>query len=223
MGRRRLVSALLAAISCGLLSLPAAVRAEPYGQFFRPQDDWQVFETEHFRIYFTQDTRASAAYVRTLAEPTFERLNAFYHYEPARKISIILVGYTTFSNGFADSDHDRITLFTTPPDFHSRSRVPWFDNVFTHELSHILSLNTASHFWQRVPLMLGTGVARSRQSQTLVKLPIYGRNFPHWFSEGVAQFDTSLLGRDGYDENRAAFQRAAFEDKLLFVVRVALE
>lgn len=213
MAVRKLIAA---AIGCALLALAAHARAEPYGQFYRPQDDWQAIETEHFRIYFTQDTRRSAAYIRGLADATFERLNAFYHYQPARKIRIILVGYTTFSNGFADADHDRITIFASPPDFHSRSRVPWFDNVFTHELSHILSLNTAAHFWQRVPLVLGTGLARTAQSQTLLRLPLYARNFPHWFSEGVAQFDTSLLGRDAFDENRAAFQRAAFEDHMLF-------
>jgi hypothetical protein len=212
-GRELIALLVLAAVGCGLCARAAA---EPYGQFYRPQDDWRVIETAHFRIYSTQDTRRSAAYVRRLAEPTFARLNRFYDYHPTRKIRVILVGYTTFSNGFAEADHDRITLFASPPDFHSRSRVPWLDNVFTHELAHILSLNTASHWWQRVPLILGTGVVRSAQSQTLVRVPLYGRNFPHWFAEGVAQFDTSLLGRDGFDENRAAFQRALFEDGLLF-------
>jgi hypothetical protein len=213
--RRILSAALLAALSCGLLA-PAPAQAEPYGQFFRPQDHWQKLETEHFKFYFTQDTPRTAAYLRAIAESTFARLNQYYHYEPPNKIRVILVGYTTFSNGFADSDHDRITLFTTTPDFHSRSRVPWLDNVFTHELSHILSLNTATSWWKRVPLVLGTGVARSQDSQALLKLPVYGRNYPHWFAEGVAQFDTSLLGRDGFDENRAAFQRAVYEDGLLF-------
>jgi hypothetical protein len=214
--RRILIAIALAALSCGWFCAIRVARAEPYGQFYRPQDRWRVLETEHFRIYYTQDTPRTAAYLSKLADPTFARLNEFYGYEPPGKISVIIVGYTTFSNGFADSDHDRITIFTSTPDFHSRSRVPWFDNVFTHELAHILSLNTATHWWKRVPLVLGTGLTRTQQAQTLVKLPIYGRNFPHWFAEGVAQFDTSLLGRDGFDENRGAFQRAAFEDRLLF-------
>ena len=214
--RRLLIAALFAALSCGLLAAPPRVRAEPYGQFYRGKDQWRVVDTQYFRIYYTQDTPRTAAYLRGLADQTFERLNTFYHYTPARKIRVVIVGYTAFSNGFADSDHDHITIFTSAPDFHARSRVPWFDNVFTHELSHILSLNTATHFYKRVPLVLGTGLARSAQAQTLVKLPIYGRNFPHWFAEGVAQFDTSLLGRDSYDENREAYQRAAYEDDLLY-------
>ncbi len=213
---RLLIALALAALSCSWLGAPARVRAEPYGQFHRPQDHWRVLDTRYFRIYFTQDTPQSAAYLRDIADDTFERLNAFYDYRPPGKISVVIVGYTSFSNGFADSDRDRITIFTSVPDFHSRSRVPWFDNVFTHELSHILSLNTATHWYKRVPLVLGTGLGRFQQSQTLVKLPIFGRNFPHWFSEGVAQFDTSLLGRDSFDENRAALQRALFEDRLLF-------
>lgn len=214
--RRFLIAAALAALGCCWFGPIRTARAEPYGQFYRPQDDWLVLETRYFRIYYTQDTPKTAAYLRALADETFERLNEFYHYHPPTKIRLIIVGYTTFSNGFADSDHDRITIFTSTPDFHSRSRVPWLDNVFTHELAHILSLNTATHWWKRIPLVLGTGLARFQQAQTLVKLPIYGRNFPHWFAEGVAQFDTSLLGRDGFDENRAAFQRAAFEDHLMF-------
>jgi hypothetical protein len=214
--RRLLIAALLAALSCSWLAAPAHVRAEPYGQFHRAKDHWRVLETRYFKIYYTQDTPLTAAYLRGLADDTFERLNEFYDYTPARKIRVVIVGYTAFSNGFADSDHDHITIFTSAPDFHARSRVPWFDNVFTHELSHILSLNTATHFYKRVPLVLGTGLARFAQAQTLVKLPIYGRNFPHWFAEGVAQFDTALLGRDSFDENRAALQRASYEDDVLF-------
>ena len=118
--RRLLIAALCAALSCGWLAVPASVRAEPYGQFHRSQDDWRVVETRYFRIYYTQDTPNTAAYLRGLADRTFEHLNAYYGYTPARKIRVVIVGYTAFSNGFADSDHDHITIFTSAPDFHAR-------------------------------------------------------------------------------------------------------
>ncbi|MDH5675839.1 MAG: basic secretory family protein [Myxococcales bacterium] len=173
-------------------------------------------ETRHFRFYFTAGSPRTVAYLMQIADATFERLNRFYRYKPARKITVTVVSYTGYSNGFADSAHDRITIFPTPPNFHSRGRTAWLQNVFTHELSHILSINAATPWTKNVPLVLGTGVARTGGAQGLLRLPLYGRNLPHWFVEGVAQFDTYLLGRDAYDENRAAFQRAAWEDGLFF-------
>jgi hypothetical protein len=64
--------------------------------------------------------------------------------------------------------------------------------------------------------LLGTGVTRSDSGQSLYRIPLYARSHPHWFVEGVAQFDTRLLGRDDFDENRRAFERAAWEDGLYF-------
>lgn len=208
------------AFACALLIvLLGAVRtavAVPYGIFNRPEDSYEVAETKYFRFFFTEKTPKTVAYLMRIADATFERLNRFYGYRPARKITVSIVSYTGYSNAFADSQRDRITIYPTPANFHSRRRVPWLANVFTHELSHILSLNTASPWSKRVPLVLGTGVVRSAQNQTLFRLPIYPHNYPHWFAEGVAQFDTALLGRDSFDENRASYQRAAYEDGLLF-------
>ncbi|HLV65479.1 MAG TPA: hypothetical protein VKY73_06690 [Polyangiaceae bacterium] len=190
--------------------------AAPHGYFNRPEDDWNVTETRYFRIYFTDETPNTAARLAAIADATFERLRAFYGYEPPDKITVSIVGYTSFTNGFAESQRNRITLYTTPANFHSRSRVPWLENVFTHELSHVFSLNAAQYASPRVPVVIGAGVARSANAQGLVRVPLYGSNYPHWFVEGVAQFDTALLGRDAFDENRRAFQRASVEDALLF-------
>jgi len=198
-----------------LVGAPPRALAAPYGVKNRPSDDWKVVETTHFRIYYTVDTQHTAARVVELIEDTYERLNVFYGYTPPDKIGITIVGYTTYSNGFADFSRNRITIFATPIDSHSRSRVPWLEGVLTHELSHVLSLNTASTFYARVPLVLGTGLLRTERGQAMARLPLYAHNYPHWFAEGVAQFDTYKLGRDSFDENRRALQRAAVEDRLL--------
>lgn len=209
------LSVLLACAALAALA-PGLALAAPYGVKNRPEDDWKVVETTHFRVYFTDDTRRTAARVVEIIEDTYARLNAFYHYQPPGKIGITVVGYTTYSNGFADFSRNKITIFTTPMDSRSRSRVPWLEGVLTHELSHILSLNAGSALYSRMPLVLGTGVVRTNDGQAMARLPLYAHNYPHWLAEGVAQFDTWLLGRDGYDENRRALQRAAFEDRLLY-------
>jgi hypothetical protein len=59
-------------------------------------------------------------------------------------------------------------------------------------------------------------VARSAETQGLFRLPLFAGNHPHWFSEGVAQFDTEVLNRDRFDESRGAFERAALEDGLYY-------
>jgi hypothetical protein len=198
------------------LALTGSALAAPYGPFNRPGDRWRVIETRHFRIYYNDETRLSAARIAEIADATFERLNAGYGFAPSDKIGVNLVGYTAYSNGFAEPQRLRITLFTTPANFHARNRAPWLENVFSHELSHILSLNAASPWSPRVPLVLGTGVARSAETQGLLRLPLFAGNHPHWFSEGVAQFDTEIVGRDRFDESRTAFERAALEDGLYY-------
>ncbi|MDD9936311.1 MAG: hypothetical protein OXT09_22050 [Myxococcales bacterium] len=206
----------LAGLCLAAALAPPVTRAVPYGVFNRPQDEWKVAETKFFRFYFTDETPRTTAYLMEIADETFERLNRFYGYQPPDKITVTIVGYTSYSNGFADSTRNRITIFPTPPSFTNRSRVPWLRNVFTHELSHIISLNTANHWLSRVPVVLGTGVVRTQDAQGLLRMPVYGRSHPHWFVEGVAQFDTELLERDAFDENRAAVQRAAWEDGMFF-------
>jgi hypothetical protein len=208
------VFGLLVAMAC--LFAVRAAPAAPHGYFNRPEDEWHVAETRYFRIYFTEDTPNTAARLAAIADATFERLNAFYGYALPDKIGVSVVGYTGYSNGFAEYGRRRITIYATPANFHSRSRVDWLESVFTHELSHVLSLNAGTSPSSHVPILLGTGVARADSAQGLLQVPIYTENFPRWFSEGIAQFDTSLLGRDAFDENRAAYERAGIEDGLYY-------
>lgn len=193
-----------------------AADAAPHGYFNRPEDDWHVVETRYFRIYFTDDTPNTAARLAAIADATFVRLNAFYRYALPDKIGVSVVGYTGYANGFAEYGRRRITIYATPANFHNRSRVDWLEGVFTHELSHVLSLNAGTSPSSHVPVLLGTGVARADTAQGLLQIPIYTENFPRWFAEGVAQFDTALLARDAFDENRAAYERAGVEDGLYY-------
>jgi hypothetical protein len=217
MTRARMFALLVGAlIAAATLLQSSASSAAPHGYFNRPEDDWHVAETRYFRIYFTDETPNTAARLLAIADSTFERLNAFYGYALPDKIGVSIVGYTGYSNGFAEFGRRRITIYTTPANFHNRSRVDWLEGVFTHELSHVLSLNAGSSLSSHVPVTLGTGVARSDSAQGLLQVPVFMENFPRWFSEGVAQFDTAELGRDAFDENRAAYERAGMEDGLFY-------
>ena len=199
---------------CGFLS---AASAAPFGKYNQSHLEWKVTETKHFKFYYTEETPNTLAYLLQIADETFEELNVFYGWEPQDKIGVTVLGYTSFANGFAEYSKDRITIFPTAPDFHNRSRKPWLDGVFTHELSHIISLNVANHWLSQMPLFLKTGIVRSGEhAQMSFKVPLFGPNQPHWFKEGIAQFDTWLAGHDDYDENRRAYQRASIEDGTLY-------
>ncbi|MEE2961865.1 MAG: hypothetical protein VYA34_14105 [Myxococcota bacterium] len=191
--------------------------ATPYGPYNRSQEQWNIHETQHFRFFSTDETKETLRFLMSIADETFESLNKFYQYNPREKLKVTVIGYTSFSNGFAEYTRDRITIFATPPNFYKRSRVPWLANVFTHELSHILSINTGTPLNTRVPLFLNTGIVRSgNQFQGLLNIPFFPANQSRWFREGVAQFDSYLLNRDGFDENRQAYQRAMTEDNLFY-------
>ena len=161
---------------CGFLS---AASAAPFGKYNQSHLEWKVTETKHFKFYYTEETPNTLAYLLQIADETFEELNVFYGWEPQDKIGVTVLGYTSFANGFAEYSKDRITIFPTAPDFHNRSRKPWLDGVFTHELSHIISLNVANHWLSQMPLFLKTGIVRSGEhAQMSFKVPLFGPNQP---------------------------------------------
>ena len=212
-------SIIITLILCSLTAVldPAVGHATPYGKYNQGHLEWQVTETKHFRFYSTPESQNTLAYLTQIADDTFERLNVFYGWQPKDKIKVTVLGYTSYANGFAEYSKERITIFPTAPDFHNRSRKPWLEGVFTHELSHIISLNVSTHWLSQMPLFLMNGLSRAGDHvQMSFKLPLFGPNHPHWYKEGIAQFDTWLLDRDDYDENRRAYQRASIEDDTFY-------
>ena len=210
-----IITLILSTLTCVLS--PTRVQATPYGKYNQGHLDWQVTQTKYFQFYSTAESQNTLAYLTQIADDTFERLNTFYGWEPEDKIKVTILGYTSYANGFAEYSKERITIFPTAPDFHNRSRKPWLEGVFTHELSHIISLNVSTHWLSQMPLFLMNGLVRAGDhAQMSFKFPLFGPNHPHWYKEGIAQFDTWLLGRDDYDENRRAYQRASIEDDTFY-------
>ena len=123
-----------------LLSAPSAHAAS-----FDPDLSWRTIQTEHFRIHFHQGEEQLADEFTVLTEEVYDRLVPEVQWSPNRRIEVILVDRTDSANGYAlTSPYPTIVIYTTAPtDSSSLGHYEdWSETVFTHELAHILHLDT---------------------------------------------------------------------------------
>jgi hypothetical protein len=139
---------------------------------FNRQDDYQVAECEHFRVYFTpQNQHRGGAAAPGRADPAAPEPPL--RLSPGAKINVVVVGYTHYSNGFADLaaiDHDlRDAARLSQPQSGAVARGGLHARAELHPVAQH-GARTPSH----APLVLSTGLARSTNGQALVRLPIMG-------------------------------------------------
>lgn len=148
-------------------------------------EQWLRHDTEHFRIIYSETTRATAAELATIAEEVYSSLANYMNVSPERRIPVVLRGETADANGYFTYLPTRIVLYTATPStpILQPNLDQWLRIVFTHELAHYF------HISQRV------GVGRLSPlfgpSSELVNLVLT----PRWLAEGIAIVtETELTG-----------------------------
>ncbi|MEC7843101.1 MAG: hypothetical protein VX911_09470 [Candidatus Latescibacterota bacterium] len=204
-------------ICCGWSLLAASPAA---GQN-HPELNWQVIETDHFRVFFHDGLAAAAARTAQIAEAAYEPVTGLYRYEPDGKVRILLKDYNDTANGAAFFYLDTIEIWTTSldHDFDLRGTSDWLSNVVTHEFVHIISLGAARKGPQRFPALylqyFGYQRERDRADiltgypDVLASYPIAATVIPMWFAEGVAQFQVAAARHDSWDTHRDMVLRTA--------------
>ena len=165
-----------------------------------PELQWQVLETEHFRVLFHEGLETAAGKAAEVAEEVYGPITRLYDYQPGSKVRIVLKDYDDVANGAAYFFQDTIEIWTTAleHDYELRGSTDWLRNVITHEFTHIVSLGAARKGPQRIPAFYIQYFGYQREKDRpdvltgfpdrLVSYPIMTINVPHWFSEGVAQY-----------------------------------
>lgn len=184
-------------IMCGVVAL-AFLPDTAQGQYYFGKNkvqyekfDWQLMETDHFRIYFYTDEQKIASIAARLAEDSYEVLATKFNHEVERKIPFIVYSspsYFSQTNVIPGLLPESVGGFTEF--MKGRVVVPFngshfdFDHVIRHELVHVFMLD-------RLDKVL------DRRSRSRYEFP------PLWFTEGIAEFwskewdaDADMVVRD---------------------------
>ena len=206
-----------------LLLLPLAVLAQNH-----PELDWQVIETDHFRVLYHQGLAAAAQRAALIAEEAYGPVTSLYGYQPGGKVRILIKDYDDYANGAAYYYHDTIEIWATAldHDFELRGTSDWLRNVITHEFTHIISLGSALKAPQRMPAVYLQYFGYQREHNrpdvlvgypdVLASYPVTTMSVPMWFAEGVAQYQALGARHDRWDSHRDMILRSAvLSDSLL--------
>lgn len=164
--------------------LAGAARAAPFDPGLR----WQTLETEHFRITFHtpgadpasgSDERQLAEEMAVDAEVAWTKLTAELAHVPADKVEIVLVDWTDDANGYASIvPENHIVIFVTAPEADSTLSLyrDWNEAIITHELTHILHIDTVEGLPAVARGVFGRIVSTHQVS-------------PGWMTEGLATYE----------------------------------
>jgi hypothetical protein len=177
-----------AALVVGLL-LAGAVRAADYD----PQLRWRTITTEHFRVHFHQGEERLADEFSAMVERVYADMSAEMRWRLREKTEVVLIDRTDQANGFATAvPYNSITIYVTAPTEDSTLSLyeDWNEAIFTHELTHVLHMETN-----------GGVVAAARA--VVGRIATTNAVSPGWIVEGLATFQETRhtdagRGRSGY-------------------------
>lgn len=203
-----------------VLALWTSISAAPISQFDPPVRSlqWQVIETEHFKVYFTSGNERVAASIAVSAEQAYGPITDLYDYRPPGKTEIVVRDHGDIANGFAAYFQNRMEIWATALDYEFRSSHDWIRDVTTHEFTHIVQLGASKkapawlpqvYFqWFRLEPEQRTDVAEGLPN-VLASYAVPTVTIPMWFAEGVAQHQSTGARYDWWDTHRDMILRVA--------------
>ncbi len=176
--------------------------------------DWRTLQTAHFRIHFYESERYIAARAAIIAERAYDSLTHYLNWQPRGRIDITFIDNTDSANGFASSlPNNFIYGYGVPPEPLSSLNDfdDWLDVLISHELTHVVHLDTILGLPRLIDMIFGKIVAPN-----LVQ--------PNWFIEGLAVLNESRVTTAGrirssiYD---MYLRSAVLEDRFLDIDAVS--
>lgn len=193
-----------------ILSLLAVV-ASAQVRYNHSEIDWKTIETDHFKIHYYDATEMSARETATVAETIYPSVTSQYQFQPFAKTDIIITDTDDFSNGVTYYYDNKIVIWATPLDFELRGSHRWLQNVITHEFAHIVSIQSALKFGQKIPGAYLQYIQYEKDKRkdvlygypnVIVSYPIPGMVIPPWLAEGAAQYMYDGADWDNWDTIR---------------------
>jgi Tol biopolymer transport system component len=182
---------------------------------------WRTAETEHFRFHYPKELEETAGYIAGIAEGVAADKLKRYNITLPNKVEFI-VRDDIFSNGWANSLQNTMTVWATDWDFPVRSTHNWLKDVVTHEFAHLVSIQSGSKVPSYIQgMLIGYADYYNEPVQGNLATLIPFTDQPNWFAEGVAQYESEKSGFDAWDSHRDMLLRVAtMERKLLSIERM---
>ncbi len=177
---------------------------------------WRTVETEHFKFNYPAELEPVAGYIAGIAESVAEEKMKRYNIRLPNKVEFV-VREDIFSNGWANSLQNTMTVWISDWDFPIRSTHNWLKDVVTHEFSHLVSIQSSSKLPSPIQgLVIGYQDYYNEPVQSSFATIIPFTQQPNWFAEGVAQYESEFSGYDAWDSHRdMLLRRAVLDNKLL--------
>ncbi|MFC1585223.1 TolB family protein [Fibrobacterota bacterium] len=178
--------------------------------------NWKTAETEHFRFYYDKQLEEVAEYISGIAEDVYSKVLVRYNIVLPGKVEFV-VRDDIISNGFANPYQNTMQIWISDWGIPLRSTHHWLKDVVTHELSHLISIQSGSKLPASMAgLVIGYQDYFNEEVQSSMSTVYPFTTQPNWFAEGVAQYESQLAGYDAWDSHRDMILRiAVLEDSLL--------
>jgi hypothetical protein len=176
--------------------------------FNHPELQWKSVTTAHFIINYYDRTEPAVYATWKIAEEAYASLASLYDYEERERINISLADYDDYANGFASWTNGSIMIWVTDIRFDLRGNNTWLNNVITHELSHIMTLEKKQKR-QLLDWTVSFGYSSPSDTLSLTSPCATTRFYPEWFTEGIAQRESERRGNDCWDSKRDMLLREA--------------
>jgi hypothetical protein len=151
-----------------------------------PDLRWRTLETEHFYVHYYAGEEEVAERVAAVAERAYGDLSVAYGHRVYLKTHIRVVDTTDVANGRATANpYAHVTAYVTAPTSLNvlEAYDDWIDILITHELVHVVHLDTVHGVPRLINAIFGFGVLGKITTPNLVA--------PRWIIEGVATFEES--------------------------------
>jgi len=146
---------------------------------FDPQMTWRTIQTEHFNITFHQGIETVADEFATEVEGVYETMTEELKWTPRRRTEVVLVDRSDVANGYASVvPYNSIVIYVTAPQEDSTLSLyeDWSTAILTHELTHILHMDTNHGIVRLARAVIGRVATTNDVS-------------PLWMVEGLATFE----------------------------------
>ncbi len=166
----------------GWAPIPSAEAAS-----YDPALRWNSMRTEHFTITYHEGLEPIAEAMGQLCDEVYEDLAERWGTDPRRPVELVLVDWTDDANGYATPlPVNTIVIYVTAPTEASTLNYydDWNRSILTHELTHILHLDTVEGIPRALRLVFGRIVSMNMIS-------------PGWITEGIATWTETELTAGG--------------------------
>ncbi|MDR0324002.1 MAG: hypothetical protein LBI12_06125 [Treponema sp.] len=172
---------------------------------FKPFTSLRVIKTEYFDIIFPSESESSARQLASYADQVYEYVSSLLGIVIPGRIPVTFTPHTDMFNGYFSRTSNHIVLFDTPMDIEWTAFADNLKGLFLHELTHAISLNSRSPFYQFMHRIFGNWV-----SPTWINAPLF-------MVEGVTISFESLDGTGRANDPLAKhyLRQAIHEGKLL--------